>query len=121
MGRGGSISSGRCMGSSSNKGCRSVGRGGNTSSSRRGRGRGSSSSINGALSDGFWIHMCDNEQMNNDFDIPNETLIMKVGEEKEIGKQGLKKKLVKDGEAWDTPDNGDKVEGVYLRKDLHGI
>jgi len=37
--------------------------------------------------------------------------IQKVGEEKEIGKNGLKKKLVKEGEGWETPDNGDQVEG----------
>lgn len=37
---------------------------------------------------------------------------MKVGEEKEIGKQGLKKKLLKEGEGWDTPEVGDEVEGI---------
>lgn len=37
---------------------------------------------------------------------------MKVGEEKEIGKQGLKKKLVKEGEGWDRPETGDEVEGT---------
>ena len=37
---------------------------------------------------------------------------MKVGEEKEIGKQGLKKKLVKEGEGWETPEVGDEVEGI---------
>lgn len=36
----------------------------------------------------------------------------KVGEEKEIGKNGLKKKLVKEGEGWDTPGSGDEVEGI---------
>jgi len=40
--------------------------------------------------------------------------VMKVGDEKEIGKQGLKKKLLKEGEGWDTPDNGDEVEGFAL-------
>lgn len=39
---------------------------------------------------------------------------LKIGEEKEIGKLGLKKKLVKEGEKWDTPDNGDEVEGIFL-------
>jgi hypothetical protein len=38
--------------------------------------------------------------------------VMKVGEEKEIGKQGLKKKLLKEGEGWDTPEVGDEVEGI---------
>ncbi|KAL6293588.1 hypothetical protein ACE6H2_001730 [Prunus campanulata] len=37
----------------------------------------------------------------------------KVGEEKEIGKNGLKKKLVKEGEGWDTPGSGDEVEVHY--------
>lgn len=36
---------------------------------------------------------------------------LKIGEEKEIGKSGLKKKLIKEGEKWDTPENGDEVEG----------
>jgi FK506-binding protein 4/5 len=39
---------------------------------------------------------------------------MKVGEEKEIGKEGLKKKLVKEGEGWDRPETGDEVEGTYV-------
>lgn len=37
--------------------------------------------------------------------------ILKVGEEKEIGKNGLKKKLVKEGEGWENPSSGDEVEG----------
>lgn len=37
---------------------------------------------------------------------------MKVGEEKEIGNQGLKKKLIKDGQGFDFPDSGDEVEGT---------
>jgi FK506-binding protein 4/5 len=36
---------------------------------------------------------------------------MKVGEEKEIGTQGLKKKLLKEGEGWERPETGDEVEG----------
>lgn len=48
-----------------------------------------------------------------DMEFPDEAPIMKVGEEKEIGKQGLKKKLVKEGQGWETPENGDEVEGVY--------
>jgi FK506-binding protein 4/5 len=39
---------------------------------------------------------------------------MKVGEEKEIGKQGLKKKLLKEGEGWERPETGDEVEGIHL-------
>ena len=67
--------------------------------------------------------------MDDDFDIPGgddmmmgedgmgdfggaEGPVIKVGEEKEIGKQGLKKKLLKEGEGWDTPEVGDEVEGI---------
>nr|CAB3449791.1 unnamed protein product [Digitaria exilis] len=38
---------------------------------------------------------------------------MKVGEEREIGKEGLKKKLVKEGEGWGHPSAGDEVEVHY--------
>lgn len=38
--------------------------------------------------------------------------IVKVGEEKKIGKNGLKKKLVKEGEGWEKPGSGDEVEGT---------
>lgn len=51
-----------------------------------------------------------NEEMMEDF--PDDNLTFKVGEEKEIGKQGLKKKLVKEGEGWDNPEVGDEVEGA---------
>ena len=49
--------------------------------------------------------------MDEDLDFPDDP-ILKVGEEKEIGKQGLKKKLLKEGEGWDTPEAGDEVEGI---------
>lgn len=53
------------------------------------------------------------DMMNEDMmDLPDESPVIKVGEEKEIGKQGLKKKLVKEGHGWDTPEVGDEVEGI---------
>jgi FK506-binding protein 4/5 len=64
--------------------------------------------------------------MEEDFDLPTESEmempeeeeemmspIQKVGEEKQIGNNGLKKKLVKEGEGWETPDIGDQVEGNH--------
>lgn len=35
----------------------------------------------------------------------------KLGEEREIGSSGLKKKLLKLGQGWETPDVGDEVQG----------
>ena len=55
-----------------------------------------------------------NNMEEDEMDIPEDdpvNPILKVGEEKEIGKNGLKKKLVKEGEGWETPANGDEVEG----------
>jgi len=67
--------------------------------------------------------------MDEDFEMPpagademmgdfggDEGPVMKVGEEKEIGKQGLKKKLLKEGEGWETPEVGDEVEGIRARR-----
>ncbi|KAF8646596.1 hypothetical protein HU200_065821 [Digitaria exilis] len=47
--------------------------------------------------------------------------VMKVGEEKELGKQGLKKKLLKEGEGWETPEVGDEVEGQVIKGWDQGI
>lgn len=46
-------------------------------------------------------------------DLPDETQIMKAGKEKEIGNQGLKKKLIKEGEGWDTPKMAMKLKVIY--------
>lgn len=68
--------------------------------------------------------------MADDFELPetagmmeNEEFgdtVFKVGEEKEIGKQGLKKLLVKEGESWETPETGDEVEVHYTGTLLDG-
>lgn len=48
----------------------------------------------------------------DDMDFGDASSFLKVGEEKEI-QQGLKKKLLKEGEGFETPENGDEVEGIY--------
>ncbi|KAG6785389.1 hypothetical protein POTOM_011119 [Populus tomentosa] len=74
------------------------------------------------MEEDFELPTGDEMMMNNDdqLDLPDEGPMLKVGEEKEIGNQGLKKKLLKEGEGWDTPDNGDEVEVHYTGTLLDG-
>ncbi|XP_027334320.1 peptidyl-prolyl cis-trans isomerase FKBP62-like [Abrus precatorius] len=59
-----------------------------------------------------------------DFDIPaGEEMDLgedKVGEEREIGNSGLKKKLVKEGQGFETPEVGDEVQVHYTGTLLDG-
>lgn len=62
------------------------------------------------------------DMMDDQFGLPDDDVpILKVGEEKEIGKEGLKKKLLKEGEGWETPENGDEVEGTTSILSLFSI
>ncbi|KAK7339107.1 hypothetical protein VNO77_19751 [Canavalia gladiata] len=62
--------------------------------------------------------------MEEDFDIPaDEGMDLgedKVGEEREIGTHGLKKKLIKEGQGWETPEVGDEVQVHYTGTLLDG-
>lgn len=71
------------------------------------------------MEDDFDFPTGEDMDMNMDMDIPEEEdpvspSPLKVGEEKEIGKNGLKKKLLKQGEGWETPGSGDEVEGMFV-------
>ena len=70
------------------------------------------------MEEDFELPTGDEMMMNNDneLDLPDDGPTLKVGEEKEIGNQGLKKKLLKEGEGWDTPENGDEVEGINRKR-----
>lgn len=53
-------------------------------------------------------------------DFPESDPILKVDEEKEIGKTGIKKKLLREGEGWENPNKGDEVEVHYVGTLLDG-
>ncbi|CAN8258203.1 unnamed protein product [Cochlearia groenlandica] len=59
------------------------------------------------------------EEEDDDMDFGDASSFLKVGEEKEI-QQGLKKKLIKEGEGFETPENGDEVEVHYTGTLLDG-
>ncbi|WOG85976.1 hypothetical protein DCAR_0105169 [Daucus carota subsp. sativus] len=65
--------------------------------------------MNGAEDDGF---MDDGEEEAVSF--------MKEGDETEIGTEGLKKKLIKEGQGFDSPDPGDEVQVHYTGTLLDG-
>lgn len=54
-------------------------------------------------------------EVEEDMDLPEVDPILKVGEEKAIGKSGLKKKLLHEGEGWEKPSSGDEVEGMKVQ------
>ncbi|KAJ0034296.1 hypothetical protein Pint_25548 [Pistacia integerrima] len=62
------------------------------------------------------------EEEEMDMDMEEETMspVLKVGEEKEITNTGLKKKLLKEGEGWETPGSSDEVEVHYTGTLLDG-
>lgn len=53
----------------------------------------------------------------NDVDLPELDPVLKVGEERAIDKNGLRKKLLKEGEGWENPNSGDEVEGTFCGLD----
>lgn len=67
----------------------------------------------------------DNDEMdmdmdNDDFAGGDDVPVLKVGAEKEIGKTGVMKKLLQEGEGWERPSKGDEVEVHYVGTLLDG-
>ncbi|KAG6387543.1 hypothetical protein SASPL_152735 [Salvia splendens] len=94
---------------------RQAGMGGVTSSPARGRGR----SMAFDMDDDFEFPAAGTNEMEA-ADLPEVDPILKVGEETEIGNNGLKKKLLQDGEGWENPKSGDEVQVHYVGTLLDG-
>lgn len=67
----------------------------------------------------------DNDEMdmdmdNDDFAGGDDVPVLKVGDEKEIGKTGVMKKLLQEGQGWERPSKGDEVEVHYVGTLLDG-
>lgn len=62
----------------------------------------------------------DMDMDNDDFAGGDDVPVLKVGAEKEIGKTGVMKKLLQEGEGWERPSKGDEVEVHYVGTLLDG-
>ncbi|KAK4800621.1 hypothetical protein SAY86_021108 [Trapa natans] len=70
-------------------------------------------------------HFPDTEDYNELDEEPGEVIEsappLKVGEEREIGRSGLRKKLLRPGRGWETPEFGDEVTVHIVRSLLDGM
>ncbi|KAL2894963.1 70 kDa peptidyl-prolyl isomerase [Bienertia sinuspersici] len=76
------------------------------------------------VNDSSGSQMANNEYMDEDDDEPGEVIEsappLRVGEEREIRDSGIKKKLLKRGIRWETPNYGDEVTVHYVGTLLNG-